>query len=166
MRPDWDSFFMVMAFWAARRSPDPSTKHGCIITDARHRILSEGFNGYPSGSDDERMPKDRPTKYWCVLHAEENAILFAKADLEGATAYVTGQPCPNCWARMIQKGIRRFVLGSKNSHMIDERAQAVTQLLLAGRDIEIVRWKPSVETLRGALVELWKELGITKATHQ
>lgn len=166
MKPNWDDYYMVRAFWAARRSPDPTTKHGCVLVGPKHEPISEGYNGYPRGSSDESMPKTRPEKYLVTLHSEENAIFHAKTSLEGATAYITGEPCTNCWCRMLQVGISRFVLGPKGSVMVDEKVQAVTRRLLEGRDIEIARWNPSFETLRQVMCDLWDDLGLTKATNQ
>lgn len=165
-KPNWDDYYMVRAFWAARRSPDPSTKHGCVLVGPNHEPISEGYNGYPRGSNDDAMPRTRPEKYLVTLHSEENAIFHAKTSLAGVTAYITGEPCTNCWARMLQVGVRRYVLGAKGSHMVDEKVQAITRLLLEGRDVEIVRWKPSMNTLSAALCELWEELGLTGAANQ
>lgn len=161
-RPDWDSYYMVRAFWACRRSPDPSTKHGCIFVGPNHEPISEGYNGYPRGSRDDLMPKTRPEKYLVTLHSEENAIFHAEPKrLEGATAYITGEPCTNCWARMLQVGIKRFVIGSKGSAMVDEKILAVTRILLAGRDIEIIHWTPEPRDIAWHVCELLKDLGLT-----
>lgn len=48
---------------------------------------------------------DREMKYLKTLHAEENAILFAKRDLDSCEVWVTHFPCPNCAAKIIQTGI-------------------------------------------------------------
>ena len=45
-------------------------------------------------------------KYLKTLHAEENAILFAKRDLDNCEIWVTHFPCPNCAAKIIQTGIK------------------------------------------------------------
>lgn len=92
-------------------SKDPSTGVGCVITDARHRILSVGFNGFPTGvkDTDERM-NNRETKLMLTQHAERNAIAFAAHDLTGATAYVWPMPpCSQCGGALIQAGISRIV---------------------------------------------------------
>jgi dCMP deaminase len=85
-------------------SKDPSTQVGAVITK-QNRIVSVGFNGYPHGISDSAEVDERETKYLKTLHAEENAILFAKRDLDGCEIWVTHFPCPNCAAKIIQTGI-------------------------------------------------------------
>lgn len=153
-RPTWDDYYMIQAFWVSRRSPDQSTKHGCVLVGPNHEPISTGYNGYPKGARDADMPTTRPDKYYVTLHSEENAILFAKSSLVGATAYITGEPCPNCWARLLQVGVKRFVLGPKGSHMIDDNLKRLSELLQAGRDIEVVRWEPNPQIVRGLIQQL------------
>lgn len=85
-------------------SKDPSTQVGAVITHG-NRIVSVGFNGYPHGISDSADIDDREMKLLKTLHAEENAILFAKRDLSGSDIWVTHFPCPNCAAKIIQTGI-------------------------------------------------------------
>ncbi|ATF10157.1 dCMP deaminase (plasmid) [Candidatus Enterovibrio altilux] len=40
-----------------------------------------------------------------TIHAEENAILFAKRDLDACNIWITHFPCSNCAAKIIQTGI-------------------------------------------------------------
>ena len=82
-------------------SKDPSTQVGAVITHG-NRIVSVGFNGYPHGISDSADTDDREMKLLKTLHAEENAILFAKRDLAGSDIWVTHFPCPNCAAKIIQ----------------------------------------------------------------
>lgn len=161
-RPTWDDAHMVRAFWSARRSPDPNTKHGAVIVDASNNIVAEGFNGYPQGCNDAEMPKTRPDKYLVTLHAEENAILAANTNLQGCTLYVTGDPCTLCWCRIIRKGIRRVVVGPVKAVMIDDRAVALTQQVLSYHpEIQIVHWVPKPQLLAHihAMIE---HMGISK----
>ena len=90
----WDLRFLKAAQEVATWSKDPSTKVGCVIVDPElQRRTGEGFNGFPRFmSDDERLYADREVKYARTLHAELNAVLFAKKT-EGCTAYVTHPPC-------------------------------------------------------------------------
>lgn len=105
----WDQRFMNMAREAASWSKDTSTKVGAYIARGK-RPVTHGFNGFPQGcSDDPSLYDDRERKYRRVLHAEINAILFAKQDLDGCTIYVTHAPCSRCVAVIIQSGITRIV---------------------------------------------------------
>ena len=105
MLPKWSIRFYQMACLVASWSKDPSTQVGAVITE-RNRIVSLGFNGYPHGISDSAETDSRDMKLLKTLHAEENAILFAKRDLTGCEIWVTHFPCPNCAAKIIQTGIK------------------------------------------------------------
>lgn len=105
----WDQRFMCMAQEVASWSRDPSTKVGAYIAKG-NRPVSHGFNGFPRGTDDSpELYLNRDRKYRRVLHAEQNAIMFAQRDLDGCTIYVTHAPCSRCVAMIIQSGITRVV---------------------------------------------------------
>ncbi|CZF82137.1 tRNA-specific adenosine deaminase [Grimontia celer] len=100
----WAVRFYQMAELVGSWSKDPSTQVGAVITKG-NRIVSVGFNGYPHGISDSADTDDRAMKLLKTLHAEENAILFAKRDLADCEIWVTHFPCPNCAAKIIQTGI-------------------------------------------------------------
>ena len=100
----WAIRFFQMAELVASWSKDPSTQVGAVITE-HNRIVSLGFNGYPQGISDNAEIDNREIKLLKTLHAEENAILYAKRDLKGCEIWVTHFPCPNCAAKIIQTGI-------------------------------------------------------------
>lgn len=104
MLSKWAIRFYQMAKLVGSWSKDPSTQVGAVITKG-NRIVSVGFNGYPHGVSDSAATDSREMKLLKTLHAEENAILFAKRDLEGCEIWVTHFPCPNCAAKIIQTGI-------------------------------------------------------------
>lgn len=107
----WDDRFLGLAKYISQWSKDPSTQVGAVVTDRDNRIISLGFNGFARGVEDlpERLA-NRDVKYKMVVHAESNAILFARQDLKGATLYVWPfMPCASCAAKIIQTGIRRVV---------------------------------------------------------
>ena len=76
-------------------------------------IISDGFNGTPSGFDNTAEDKDGKT-HWYTLHAEANAILKLAASTQnsiGATLYITCSPCRDCAKLIYQSGIKRVVYG-------------------------------------------------------
>ena len=113
----WDEFFMKAAVAASLRSKDPNTQVGACIADTNHRILSVGYNGTPSGLNDDEFPwgtNDDPLydKHNYVIHAEANAILNYRGslkDMAGATVYVTLFPCHECAKTLVQAGIGEVV---------------------------------------------------------
>lgn len=106
----WYRRFIEMSKQVATWSKD-DTKVGAIIIDSDNRIVSSGFNGLPKGIPDT----DEVYVEGCriVLHAEVNAILFAKKDIAGCTMYVSMAPCAACAALIIQSGITTVVYPDK-----------------------------------------------------
>lgn len=89
---------------------------GALIVRDR-MIISDGFNGTPSGYDNECETPDNETK-WHVLHAEANAILKVARSTQScddATLYVTLSPCKECSKLIHQSGIKRVVFGKRYS---------------------------------------------------
>lgn len=107
----WDKRYIDMAKHISEWSKDPSTKAGVVITKPNNQPVSFGVNGFPKGVEDsEERFNDRDLKYKMAIHAEENAIFFSKADLEGCTIYTYPlQPCSLCASKIIQTGIKRVV---------------------------------------------------------
>ena len=109
MSRKWDTRFLGLAAHISGWSKDPSSQVGAVITDG-NRIISLGYNGFAAGVADkpERLA-DRNCKLNLTIHAEENAMIFAKRDLTGCTVYVTHPPCPRCASKLIQEEVRRIV---------------------------------------------------------
>jgi dCMP deaminase len=105
----WDTRFLGLAAYISAWSKDPSSQVGAVITDG-NRIISLGYNGFAAGVEDkqERLD-DRDCKLNLTIHAEENAMIFAKRDLSGCTVYVTHPPCPRCASKLIQEEVGRIV---------------------------------------------------------
>ena len=83
---------------------------GAIIVKDR-MIISDGYNGTPSGFDN-CCEDDEGLTRWDVLHAEANAILKvarSTQSCEGATLYITLSPCKECSKLIHQSGIKRVV---------------------------------------------------------
>lgn len=114
----WDEYFMGVAVLSGMRSKDPNTQVGACIVSEDHKILSMGYNGFPTGCSDDEFPWEREgepleNKYFYTTHSELNAILnYRGGSLEGATIYVTLFPCNECAKAIIQSGIRRIVYDS------------------------------------------------------
>lgn len=107
-RISWDEYFGLLVQVIALRSDDANTQIGAVIVDEKNRIIATGYNGTPRGTD---LPKTRPEKYPYMVHAEENAMLFAQGDLTGCRLYVLGmKPCNVCARMMVQKGIKEVVV--------------------------------------------------------
>lgn len=83
---------------------------GALIVKDR-MIISDGYNGTPTGFENICEDKNGKTK-WYVLHAEANAILKVAGSTQscrGATLYITYSPCRECSKLIHQAGITRLV---------------------------------------------------------
>lgn len=114
----WDEYFMGVAKLSAKRSKDPSTQVGACIVSEDNKILSMGYNGFPSGCSDDEFPWGKENentdpynaKYLYSTHSELNAILnYRGGSLEGSKLYVTLFPCNECAKAIIQAGIKTVV---------------------------------------------------------
>ena len=111
----WDEYFMGVAYLAGMRSKDPSTQVGACIVSSDNKILSMGYNGFPTGCSDDAFPWDKEgeeaqTKYPYVTHGELNAILnYRGGSLEGTKLYVSLFPCNECAKAIIQAGIKTVI---------------------------------------------------------
>ncbi|MDE5657620.1 MAG: dCMP deaminase family protein [Muribaculaceae bacterium] len=105
-----DSRYLRMAKIWAENSYCRRRRVGAIIVKDS-MIISDGFNGTPSGFENVCEDESGHTKAY-VLHAEANAITkVARSNnsSDGATLYVTASPCIECAKLIIQSGIKRVV---------------------------------------------------------
>ena len=106
----YDKAYMRMAVEWAKLSHCKRKQVGAIIVKDR-MIISDGYNGTPTGFDNCCEDEKGETK-WYVLHAEANAIMKVAASTqssEGATLYITMSPCKECSKLIHQSGIKRVV---------------------------------------------------------
>ena len=105
-----DQRYLKMAAIWAQNSYCKRRQVGAILVKEK-MIISDGYNGTPSGFENVCEDENNNTKPY-VLHAEANAITkVAKSNnsSEGATMYVTSSPCVECAKLIIQAGIKRVV---------------------------------------------------------
>lgn len=118
-QPLIDQVYMDMAKIWSKLSHASRKKVGALIVK-NGTIISDGYNGTPSGFENEceEVLNDEHGNFvgyqtkWYVLHAEANAILkTAKStqSCEGATIYLTCSPCAECSKLILQSGIKRLV---------------------------------------------------------
>ena len=106
----YDKAYLEMAHTWGQLSYCDRKKVGALIVKDR-MIISDGYNGTPSGFENICEDENHETK-WYVLHAEANAILKAAGSTQsckGATLYITLSPCKECSKLIHQSGITRVV---------------------------------------------------------
>ena len=104
-----DSKYLRMARIWAENSYCKRRQVGALVVKD-HMIISDGYNGTPSGF--ENVCEENNISFPYVLHAEANAITkLARSNnnSDGATLYVTAAPCIECAKLIIQSGIKRVV---------------------------------------------------------
>lgn len=123
-RPDWTEYFSQIAKVVATRGDCSRRQVGAVLVDPDNRLISTGYNGAPAGEPgcltDGACPRAkafgvRPGLGYeesaCrAIHAENNAILYARRDLRGCTVYVTDEPCQQCSVLLAAVGITRIVV--------------------------------------------------------
>ncbi len=109
----YDIAYLKMAAEWGQLSHCIRKKVGALIVKDR-MIISDGYNGTPSGFENFCEDEEGYTK-WYVLHAEANAILKVASSTQsckGATLYITLSPCQQCSKLIHQAGIKRVVYTS------------------------------------------------------
>ncbi|WP_299728687.1 bifunctional diaminohydroxyphosphoribosylaminopyrimidine deaminase/5-amino-6-(5-phosphoribosylamino)uracil reductase RibD [uncultured Endozoicomonas sp.] len=126
-----DIHFMARAIMLARRgwyTTMPNPRVGCVIVDSKGVIVGEGWH--------ERAGEP---------HAEVYALRMAGEKANGATAYVTLEPCshygrtPPCAEALISAGVSRVVAAMEDSNPV-----------VAGRGLRMLQ-QAGIETLSGVL---------------
>jgi dCMP deaminase len=119
----WDDRYLALASHVAEWSKDPKAKVGSVLVDpGLGRVIALGFNGFPSNVEDSATRlDDKEAKLPIIVHAEQNALLFAGRDARGCELYVVGKPiCNLCAILAIQSGVRRVIAAepkrSNDSH--------------------------------------------------
>lgn len=105
-----DRRYLRMARIWAENSYCTRRKVGALLVKDQ-MIISDGFNGTPSGFENICEDENGITKSY-VLHAEANAltkVARSNNSSEGSTLYITASPCLECAKLIIQSGIRRIV---------------------------------------------------------
>lgn len=106
----YDKAYLRMAKEWGKLSHCKRKQVGAIIVKDR-MIISDGYNGTPTGFENPCEDEEGYTK-WYVLHAEANAILKVASSTQscrGATLYLTLSPCKECSKLILQAGIVRVV---------------------------------------------------------
>ena len=127
----YDTAYLKMAKEWAKLSHCKRKQVGALIAKDK-MIISDGYNGSPTGFDNECEDENGNTK-WHVLHAEANAILKVASSTQGcnnATLYLTLSPCKDCSKLIHQSGIKRVVYAStyKDSTGLDFLKKAKVEI--------------------------------------
>lgn len=126
MRPSWDAYFLGIADAVSGRSTCLRRSVGAVLARDK-RILATGYNGAPEGLPHCLDVGCLIVDGHCVrtLHAEQNALLQAAAhgvSTEGATIYVTSEPCLQCTKMLLNARVGTIVY---RDEYVDHLARAM-----------------------------------------
>ncbi|MBQ8426286.1 MAG: dCMP deaminase family protein [Clostridia bacterium] len=144
----WDERFMNLAETVADWSSCFQTnRHVGAVVVKDKRILTTGYNGASSGIEScaergeclrrvKNIASGTMQEVCYAVHAEQNAIIQAAklgVSLEGATMYVTHQPCVICTRMIINSGVKKVIY--KNGYPDDFALE-----LFAQSDVKLIKY--------------------------
>ena len=135
-----DIAYLKMAREWSKLSVAERKKVGCLIVKDS-QIISDGFNGTPSGFPNECEDVNGKTLR-NVLHAESNAITkLAKSTNSsvGSTLYTTLSPCFECSKLIVQSGIKKVIYCEEyhekgGPHLLERAGIEVKEVKLTAGD--------------------------------
>lgn len=140
-RPTWDEYFMNIVHQLKKRSTCTRRQFGAIVVNGKKEIISTGFNGVVRGAehcedigcikDNLGVESGMGHGICPAVHAEQNALIQAGKDAEGATLYLNGFPCKICARLIVNSGIKRLIMSGDYSD--DEGLK-----ILTGANIDLI----------------------------
>jgi dCMP deaminase len=136
-RPTRDQMYLCMAELVAMRGTCPRRAVGCVLVDARGRVLATGYNGVASGRPHcnegfpcpgANYPSGEGLDKCEAIHAEQNAILLLQDPWAVDTVYLTVSPCLSCVKLLLGTSATRIVCRNLYPH-----AEAIEWWHRAGR---------------------------------
>ena len=167
-RPDWDSYFMLLAIATRERAECLGRHVGAVVVQG-DRIVASGYNGTPSGfpgcnasergchrcADREAYVAGSAYDVCICVHAEQNALLQAARlgiALEGAACFTTLRPCFGCLKELRQAGVVRIAYLNEWAPSGEAAQHAYARLLAdlarVGVAVDHVAVSPSLRDLR------------------
>ena len=127
---NWETYALALAKVASLKSKDPYIKVGCCLLRHDNTVASLGYNGFPSGMEENWSNREERRKY--VNHAEANALRFVRPD-ECYLAAITLLPCNDCLKSLASYGIKKIVYSE--TYERDQSSEVLAQKF----GIEIVK---------------------------
>lgn len=120
-RPEWDEYFLKMAYLVAGRSTCLRHHVGAVIVRNK-KILTTGYNGAAKGvkdclelgclRDERGIPSGERHEICRAIHAEQNAIIQAGLhgiNIADSIIYCTHSPCILCAKMIVNASIKKFI---------------------------------------------------------
>jgi len=117
----YDDLYMDIAKRVSQMSYDTDTQVGAVLVKDGN-IISMGWNGTPSGFDNECKHSHTGVTLPTVIHAEANAICkLARTGGNGlgSTLYTTLAPCMECTKLILQSGVSEVVINQADDRYME-----------------------------------------------
>lgn len=146
-RPNWQQYFLEMAFLAGERSTCLRRKVGAVLV-RNNQILSTGYNGAPKNiehcnitgclREQLNVPSGERHELCRGTHAEQNAIIQAAVNgtpIKDAVLYCTNHPCVICSKMIINSEIKTIYIANDYPDKLAKQmlAEASVELILIDR---------------------------------
>jgi dCMP deaminase len=162
--PNRDAKYMGLVFCIGSFfSKDPHTQIGAFVVNEENEPLGFGFNGPPRGINDNDVDWSRPAKYDFMIHAEINAMRWARrrGSLNGATLYVTAMPCKKCMLEIVAEGIKKVVYfpqkSDKQSSLQNQTDEDIAKEIAKLGKLTLVEFKENLNWMRDRILDLDKK---------
>ncbi len=110
----WDEYFLKLCDVIKLRSKDPYRKVGaCLVSINNNRIISTGYNGLKSGSNDNIDWSNRQLVHSLVIHAETNVLLYSNSNFEDSILYINYSPCCQCIKLIAAANVKKIIFIEK-----------------------------------------------------
>jgi dCMP deaminase len=140
-RATWDEWFLGLAQYISTRSKDPSTQVGAVIVRDDKTIASTGYNGFSRYTQDAPgLLGNREEKLKRIIHAEMNALMFAREPLQGYSLYTYPfEPCERCAVCVIQAGIVKVVAPNPTPEQLERWGDSfkLSRALFSEANVEV-----------------------------
>lgn len=123
---DRDEYYMEVAKLTAKRGTCNRLQVGCVLVDANtKRIASVGYNSSHSKTPHCSTHGCMLIEDHCIrtLHAEQAACANLEKKYDNLVAYVTDNPCVNCYKLLAAFGVKKIYYLRDYTDISRERIQ-------------------------------------------
>lgn len=132
---NWDEYFINIAKIISLKSKDTKKQVGCVLVSLNNnRIISTGYNGLPTGINDNIDWNNRELVHSMIIHAEMNCIIYANNKYENSILYSTLSPCKDCIKIIAAAKIKKVV------YLDDYRDLNISKDLCNRLNIELIKF--------------------------
>nr|CAB3501775.1 unnamed protein product [Digitaria exilis] len=140
----WDDYFMAIAFLSAERSKDPNRQVGACLVSQEGIILGIGYNGFPRGCSDDKLPWAKKSANGDPLETKYPSftVLYLFPSLQ--KLYVTMFPCNECAKIIIQSGVSEVIYFVEKRIDNSDHVYVASHKLLSIAGVKVRKHQPQM----------------------